>query len=66
MRVARTAPGDIRSCRPIFSVFYVFLLASMYWAQPADRLIGLGLISLGAIAYFALGERSPQAVAVEP
>jgi hypothetical protein len=50
----------------IFIGFYIFLLASMYWAQPADRLIGLGLISLGAIAYFALGERSSSAMPVEP
>jgi basic amino acid/polyamine antiporter, APA family len=43
----------------VFLAFYVFLLASMFWAQPVDRLIGLGLISLGAVVYFAWGERSP-------
>jgi basic amino acid/polyamine antiporter, APA family len=49
----------------VFIGFYIFLLASMYWAQPADRLIGLGLISLGAIAYFAVADRSPEAIPVE-
>jgi basic amino acid/polyamine antiporter, APA family len=43
----------------VFLTFYVFLLVSMYWAQPRDRMIGLGLISLGAVAYYAWGERSP-------
>jgi APA family basic amino acid/polyamine antiporter len=47
----------------VFLVFYVFLLASMYWAQPIDRLIGLGLIGLGAVAYFAWGESDSQAAA---
>jgi amino acid transporter len=42
----------------VFLGFYVFLLASMYWARPVDRMIGLGLISIGAIVYFAVGERS--------
>jgi APA family basic amino acid/polyamine antiporter len=43
----------------VFLGFYVFLLASMYWARPMDRMIGLGLIALGAIAYFLWGERTP-------
>ena len=47
----------------VFLVFYVFLLASMYWAQPIDRLIGLGLIGLGAVAYFAWGESDSQVAA---
>ena len=49
----------------IFLGFYVFLLASMYWAQPIDRMIGLGLISVGAVVYFAIGERAPAPTSVE-
>ena len=45
----------------MFLVFYVFLLASMYWARPVDRLIGLGLIALGAVVYFIWGQRAPAA-----
>jgi amino acid transporter len=41
----------------VFLGFYIFLLASMYWARPMDRMIGLGLISIGAVVYFAVGER---------
>jgi APA family basic amino acid/polyamine antiporter len=41
----------------LFLAFYVFLLASMFWAQPQDRLIGIGLISLGAVVYFAVGQK---------
>ncbi len=36
----------------VFLGFYVFLLASMFWERPAHRLIGLGLISVGALVYF--------------
>ncbi|MBI3836853.1 MAG: amino acid permease [Planctomycetia bacterium] len=50
----------------VFISFYIFLLASMYWARPIDRMIGLGLIAVGAIAYFALGERSSDAIIAEP
>jgi len=49
----------------VFLGFYVFLLASMYWERPMDRMIGLGLIGLGAIAYYAGGERTPRPAASE-
>jgi APA family basic amino acid/polyamine antiporter len=42
----------------IFLAFYVFLLASMFWARPIDRMIGIGLIASGAIVYFGWGQRS--------
>ena len=35
-----------------FLVFYVFLLVSMFWERPTHRMIGLGLISIGAIVYY--------------
>ncbi len=46
----------------VFIVFYVGFLSSMFWANPGDRLIGLGLIALGAVAYFLWGTREPDAV----
>jgi APA family basic amino acid/polyamine antiporter len=45
----------------VFLTFYVFLLASMYWAQPRDRMIGLVLIGVGAIAYRFLSSSDPTA-----
>jgi basic amino acid/polyamine antiporter, APA family len=36
----------------IFLSFYVFLLVSMFWERPAHRMIGLGLIGMGAIVYY--------------
>jgi APA family basic amino acid/polyamine antiporter len=42
----------------LFLVFYVFLLVSMFWERPLHRLIGLGLISAGAIAYAGWGQRA--------
>jgi amino acid transporter len=45
----------------VFLAFYVFLLVTMYWARPVDRMIGLGLIASGAIVYFLWGERSAAA-----
>jgi amino acid transporter len=42
----------------IFLAFYVFLLVTMYWARPVDRMIGLGLIASGAIVYLVWGERT--------
>ncbi len=44
----------------LFLAFYVFFMASMYWSRPQDRMIGIGLISLGAIPYFVWGERQPR------
>jgi APA family basic amino acid/polyamine antiporter len=41
----------------VFLIFYVFLLASMFWENPPHRLIGLGLISLGALVYFWAARR---------
>jgi APA family basic amino acid/polyamine antiporter len=43
----------------VFLTFYVFLLASMYWAQPRDRMIGLVLIGIGAIAYRFIARSEP-------
>jgi APA family basic amino acid/polyamine antiporter len=43
----------------VFLAFYVFLLVSMYVAQPVDRMIGLGLIAAGAVVYYIWGDRSP-------
>jgi len=42
----------------VFLVFYVFLMASMFWARPMDRMIGIGLIASGAVVYFIWGQRS--------
>jgi APA family basic amino acid/polyamine antiporter len=42
----------------VFLAFYVFFLVSMYRAGPIDRLIGIGLISVGAVVYFAVGDKS--------
>jgi APA family basic amino acid/polyamine antiporter len=42
----------------VFLTFYVFFLASMYWARPIDRMIGIGLISIGAVVYFACADRT--------
>jgi amino acid transporter len=41
----------------VFLAFYVFLLGSMFWARPFDRLIGLALIAGGVIVYAIWGER---------
>jgi APA family basic amino acid/polyamine antiporter len=43
----------------VFLVFYVFLLASMFWERPAHRLIGIGLISAGAVVYWRWGQSHP-------
>ena len=40
----------------LFLAFYVFLLGSMFWARPLDRMIGLGLIAAGAVVYFRWGQ----------
>lgn len=45
----------------VFLAFYVFLLGSMFWARPLDRLVGLGLIALGVIVYARWGERGTAA-----
>jgi amino acid transporter len=41
----------------VFLAFYVFLLVSMFRAQPYDRLSGLGLIAAGVVVYALWGER---------
>jgi len=41
----------------VFLLFYVFLLVTMFLERPAHRLIGLALISAGAVAYYGWGER---------
>ena len=42
----------------VFLVFYVFLMASMYWARPVERTIGVAIIASGGVAYFFWGERA--------
>lgn len=46
----------------VFIAFYVFLLVTMYWARPMDRMIGLGLIAAGAPVYYFWGARDPISV----
>jgi len=43
----------------IFLAFYTFLLITMLWENPGHRLVGLGLISIGAVVYFACANRTP-------
>jgi APA family basic amino acid/polyamine antiporter len=47
----------------VFLAFYVFLLGTMYAERPGQRMIGLGLIAAGAIAYFLWGDRTGTAAA---
>jgi basic amino acid/polyamine antiporter, APA family len=42
----------------IFLIFYVGFLISMFLAQPEDRLIGLGLIAIGAVAYWLFCDKA--------
>jgi APA family basic amino acid/polyamine antiporter len=41
----------------VFLVFYAFLLVTMLLENPGHRLVGLGLISIGAIVYFLFAKR---------
>ncbi|REK19194.1 MAG: amino acid permease [Planctomycetota bacterium] len=41
----------------VFLAFYAFLLVTMLLENPGHRLVGLGLISAGAIVYFAFAKR---------
>ncbi|MCH7493458.1 hypothetical protein IIA16_01935 [bacterium] len=43
----------------IFLAFYAFLLITMLWENPGHRLVGLGLISIGAVVYFVFADRTP-------
>ncbi len=43
----------------VFLVAYVFLLVSMLLENPGHRMVGLGLISIGAIVYYAFAKRTP-------
>ncbi len=45
----------------VFLAFYAFLLVTMLLEKPGHRLVGLGLISLGAIVYYAFAKRTPDA-----
>jgi amino acid transporter len=45
----------------VFLAFYAFLLVTMFWENPPHRMIGLGLIALGAVVYFAFADRTPSA-----
>jgi len=49
----------------VFLAFYAFLLVTMLLDNPGHNLIGLGLISIGAVVYFAFAKRRPQAPAAE-
>lgn len=43
----------------VFLAFYAFLLVSMFRENPPHRMIGLGLISIGAVVYFVFTRRTP-------
>jgi amino acid transporter len=47
----------------VFLAAYAFLLVTMFWENPPHRMIGLGLISIGAVVYFVYAKRSPDAPA---
>jgi hypothetical protein len=42
----------------VFLAFYAFLLVTMLWEKPGHRLVGLGLISAGAVVYLTLADRT--------
>ncbi len=42
----------------VFLVFYVFLMASMYWARPVERTIGVAIIASKRRGLFFLGRTS--------
>ncbi|MEX0977448.1 MAG: amino acid permease [Pirellulales bacterium] len=44
----------------VFLAFYAFLLITMLWENPGHRMVGLGLISIGAVVYFVFAKRTPQ------
>jgi amino acid transporter len=43
----------------IFLAFYAFLLVTMLMENFGHRMVGLGLISIGAIVYYAFAKRTP-------
>ena len=43
----------------MFLAFYAFLLVTMLMENSGHRMVGLGLISLGAIVYYAFAKRTP-------
>jgi basic amino acid/polyamine antiporter, APA family len=45
----------------VFLAFYAFLLVTMLLENPGHRLVGLGLISIGAVVYFVFERRGPEA-----
>ena len=49
----------------IFLAFYAFLLVTMLMENFGHRMVGLGLISLGAIVYYAFAKRTPAAPIAE-
>jgi basic amino acid/polyamine antiporter, APA family len=49
----------------IFLTFYVYLLVTMFLDRPGHRMIGLGLISIGAVVYYFFA-RNPSVGAAEP
>jgi APA family basic amino acid/polyamine antiporter len=50
----------------IFLAFYAFLLVTMLLENPGHRLVGLGLISIGAVVYYAFSRRDPAETAPAP
>ncbi len=50
----------------VFLAFYVFLLATMFWDQPWDRMMGIGLIATGAVVYALWGNRGDTSSATQP
>jgi APA family basic amino acid/polyamine antiporter len=49
----------------VFLAFYAFLLVTMLMENFGHRMVGLGLISIGAIVYYAFAKRTPLAPVAE-
>jgi len=49
----------------VFLAFYAFLLVTMLLENPGHRMVGLGLISIGALVYFAFERKKPATTSVD-